>query len=86
MRNFLLEQQQKEERIAILTGFIHSNPEARELKRALAVKKALEGEAYSKISKLLWINKSYITIGSKNLIFLSCISMHLVCNSFKIAI
>ncbi len=62
MRNFLLEQQQKEERIAILTEFIHSNPEARELKRALAVKKALEGEAYSKITKLLWINKSYITI------------------------
>jgi putative transposase len=62
MRNFLLEQQQKEERIAILTKFIHSNPEARELKRAFAVKKALEGEAYSKITKLLWINKSYITI------------------------
>jgi putative transposase len=62
MRNFLLEQQQKEEKIAILTGFIHSNPEARELKRALAVKMALEGEAYSKITKLLGINKSYITI------------------------
>ena len=62
MRNFLLEQQQKEERIAILTGFIHSNPEARELKRALAVKMALQGEAYSKITKLVGINKSCITI------------------------
>jgi hypothetical protein len=34
----LLKQQQESERIAILTKFIHSNPEARELKRAMAVK------------------------------------------------
>lgn len=48
MKNFLLEQQQKEQKIAILTKFIQSNPEARELKRAIAVKMALEGEPYSK--------------------------------------
>lgn len=61
MKNFLLDQQQKSERIAILTEFIQSNPEARELKRALAVKMALEGETYSKINQLLGINKSCIT-------------------------
>lgn len=44
MKNFLLEQQQLAERIAILTQFIQSNPEARELKRAVAVKMALQGE------------------------------------------
>lgn len=61
MKNFLLEQQQKSERIAILTSFIDSNPEARELKRALAVKMALQGEAYSNITKLLGMHKSCIT-------------------------
>ncbi len=61
MKNFLLEQQQKEEKIAILTEFIQSNPEARELKRAVAVKMALQGEPYSKITQLLGVNKSGIT-------------------------
>jgi len=61
MKNFLLEQQQKLERTAILTEFIQSNPEARELKRALAVKMALQGELYSKITKLLGMHKSCIT-------------------------
>ncbi len=62
MRNFLLEQQQKSERIAILTEFIQNNPEARELKRALAVKMALQGQPYSKITKFLGMHKSCITI------------------------
>jgi putative transposase len=62
MNNFLLEQQQLEERITILTEFIQSNPDARELKRALAVKMALEGEPYSKITKLVGMHKSCITI------------------------
>ncbi|MEH2071032.1 MAG: IS630 family transposase [Nostoc sp.] len=61
MKNFLLEQQQKSERIAILTEFIHSHPEARELKRAIAVKMALQDEPYSKITKLLGMHKSCIT-------------------------
>ncbi len=65
MNNFLLEQQQEEERIAILTEFIQSNPEARELKRALAVKMALQGELYSNITKLLGMHKSCITIWKK---------------------
>lgn len=62
MRNFLLEQQQKAEKIAILTQFIQSNPEGRELKRAVAVKMALQGEPYDKISKLLDMHKSSISI------------------------
>ncbi len=61
MNNFLLEQKQKDDKIAILTEFIQSNPEARELKRALAIKMAVEGEPYSKISKLVGIHKSCIT-------------------------
>ena len=61
MNNFLREQQKKSERIAILTEFIHSHPEARELKRAIAVKMALQGEPYSNITKLLGMNKSCIT-------------------------
>lgn len=61
MNNFLLEQQEKSDRIAILTEFIHSHAEARELKRAIAVKMALQGEPYSKITKFLGMNKSCIT-------------------------
>ena len=61
MGNFLLEQQQKAERISILTEFIQSNPEARELKRALAVKLALQGTLYAKITTLLGRHKSCIT-------------------------
>ncbi|MBN3887323.1 IS630 family transposase [Nostoc sp.] len=61
MKNFLLEQQQKSERIGILTEFIHSHPEARELKRAIAVKMVLQGEPYSQITKLVGMNKSCIT-------------------------
>ena len=62
MKNFLLEQQKKSERTGILTEFIHSNPEARELKRAIAVKMAIECEPYSNITKLLGMHKSCITI------------------------
>jgi transposase len=62
MHNFLLEQQQKGEKIAILTAFIDSNPDARELKRAMAVKMALQGELYSKITSVLGMHKSCISI------------------------
>ncbi len=61
MKNFLLEQQQLEERLAILTEFIQSNSDAREIKRAVAVKMALSGETYSKITKLVGMHKSCIT-------------------------
>lgn len=61
MKNFLLEQQQKDEKIAILTQFIGSKPEARELKRALAVKMALQGTPYAKITELVGMHKTCIT-------------------------
>lgn len=61
MKNFLLEQQQLAARISILTEFIQTNPEARELKRALAVKLALQGTLYAEITKLLGMHKSCIT-------------------------
>ena len=62
MKNFLLELQEKPEKISVLTAFIQSNPDARELQRALAVKMALQGEPYAKITELLGMHKSCITI------------------------
>ena len=53
--------QQTEEKIAILTKFIQSNPEPRELKRALTVKIALQNEPYAIITKLLSMHKSCIS-------------------------
>lgn len=61
MKSVLLERQQTEERIAILTEFIQSNPEPRELKRALAVKMALQDEPYANITELLSMHKSCIS-------------------------
>lgn len=61
VRNFLLEDQLHAERIILLTEFIQSNPEPRELKRALAVKIALQGEPYLQIKKLLGIHPACIT-------------------------
>lgn len=60
-KSSLLEPEQNAEKIAILTTFIQSNPDARELKRALAVKLVLAGERYSKITQILGMHKSCIT-------------------------
>lgn len=56
----MLEDQLHAQRIMLLT-FIQSNPDARELKRALAVKMALQAEDYSPIKKLLGIHPSCMT-------------------------
>jgi putative transposase len=61
MKNFLLERQKTAERIIVLTEFIQSNPDAREVKRALAVKMALQGEPYANITKFLGMHKSGIS-------------------------
>jgi transposase len=61
MKNFLLERQQKVNKIALLTEFIRGNSDARELKRALAVKMALEGKPYFDITQLLGMHKSCIS-------------------------
>ncbi len=61
MHNFLLEQKIKNEEIKSLEDFIDSNPEGRELKRALAVKMAVQGQPYKNISKLLGVSSFFIT-------------------------
>jgi transposase len=61
VRNFLLEDQLYTERMMLLTELIQSNPDARELKRALAVKMALQEEPYGQIKKLLGMHPSCIT-------------------------
>ncbi|MDF5723838.1 MAG: helix-turn-helix domain containing protein [Rhizonema sp. PD37] len=60
MNNFLLKQQQKTGRVAILTTCIRSYPEVRKLKRAIAVEMTLQREPHFKSTKLLDINKSCI--------------------------
>ena len=54
-------QQQNEASIAVLTEFVQSNPDARELKRALAVKLVLAGKPYAEITELLGLHESSIS-------------------------
>ena len=68
MKNFLVERQKKAERMAVLSEFIKSNPDGRELKRAVAVKMALAGEPYGKISQFLGMPKSCITLWKQKFI------------------
>ncbi|WP_247218330.1 helix-turn-helix domain-containing protein [Synechococcus sp. C9] len=51
----------KPEMVALLGEFIRSTSDARELKRALAVRMAIEGKPYGEITELLKIHKSFIT-------------------------
>ena len=44
---------EREKQIQILKDFIKSNPAPRELRRAIAVKLALEGYAYRGIQKII---------------------------------
>ncbi|MEN9215514.1 MAG: helix-turn-helix domain-containing protein [Gloeomargarita sp. DG02_3_bins_56] len=52
----------KETMVSLLREFIRSNPDARELKRALAVRMALEEKPYAEIAQFLEVNKSFITV------------------------
>jgi len=61
MESTLSLNKQQSESISVLRQFIRSNPEARELKRALAVKMAFEEYPYWKIADLLEITKSFIS-------------------------
>jgi transposase len=65
MYNFLLEQKKKDESIAVLESFIKSNPDARELKRAIAIKMAIQGESSQKIVKLLGVSEYFIRTWKK---------------------
>lgn len=60
MYNFLLERKVKDEEIFSLESFIESNIDARELKRAVAVKMAIEGHSHKLISQLLGVGKDFV--------------------------
>ncbi len=49
------------EMLSVLGDFIKSNPDTRELKRALAVRMALKNTSYSDIAELLGFYKSFVT-------------------------
>jgi len=51
----------KTELMDILREFIGSNPEARELKRALAIAMAIEEYPYAEIMNLLGVHKSFVS-------------------------
>ena len=51
----------REKQIRILKDFIKSNPEPRELRRAIAVKLALEGYVYRRIKKILEVSIGFIS-------------------------
>jgi transposase len=60
MYNFLLEQKIKDEEISSLESFIKSDIDARELKRAIAVKMSIEGHPHKLISQLLGVGKDFV--------------------------
>lgn len=68
MNNALPAPQDNEASIAILTQLIENNPDARELKRALAVKMALAGNPYADITDLLGLHKSSISMWKQRFI------------------
>jgi putative transposase len=61
INNFLLEQKLKDEEIERLEFFVKSNPEARELKRALSIKMAIQGHPHNFISQLLGVSKFFVS-------------------------
>ena len=60
MNNLQLPQKDMEKEIAQLEYFIKSDIDARELKRAIAVRMALSGNIYQEISKILGVSKFFI--------------------------
>ena len=61
MHNFLLEQKVKDEQIASLESFIESVSDARELKRAMAVKMAIQKYPHKLIAQLLSVSNTSIS-------------------------
>ena len=57
---FLLPQKDMEKEIAQLESFIKSDIDARELKRAIAVRMALSGKLYYEISKMLGVSEFFV--------------------------
>jgi len=60
MNNLQLPQKDMEKEIAQLESFIKSDIDARELKRAIAVRMALSGTIYYEISRILGVSKFFI--------------------------
>jgi putative transposase len=60
MDNPLIKQQEEYNKIAELVDLIKSNPDPRELKRALAVKMSIDGHPEQIIAQLLAISKNFI--------------------------
>jgi transposase len=60
MNNFLIKQQEEYNKIASLEASIESNPDPRELKRAITVKMSMEGYPDQIISQILGVSKSFI--------------------------
>ena len=60
MNNLQLPQKDMEKEIPQLESFIKSDIDARELKRAIAVRMALEGKLYQEISKMLGVSEFFV--------------------------
>ena len=60
MNNLQLSQKDMEKETAQLEDFIKSDIDARELKRAIAVRMALSGNIYHEISKILGVSKFFV--------------------------
>jgi putative transposase len=61
-------QNEKERQIEDLINFINSNGDSREMKRALAVKLALQGYVYRAIENILNISQGYVSKWNKRFI------------------
>jgi putative transposase len=60
INNLQLPQKDMEKEIPQLESFIKSDIDARELKRAIAVRMALEGKLYQEISKMLGVSEFFV--------------------------
>ena len=65
MNNLQLPQKDREKEIAQLESFIKSDIDARELKRAIAVRMALSGNMYHEISKILGVSNFFMVYWKK---------------------
>jgi deoxyribodipyrimidine photolyase len=61
-------QNEKERQIEGLINFINSNGDSREMKRALAVKLALQGYVYRAIENILNVSQGYVSKWKKRFI------------------
>jgi putative transposase len=65
MNNLQLQQKDMEKEIAQLESFIKSDIDARELKRAIAVRMAIAGNIYHEISRILGVSNFFINYWKK---------------------